>query len=292
MNRARLNLLLLVIVLALGAGAWIAYKQKNPPKAVLTPIAAEAVDSIVVEWPGNPTIKLEKKTGQWFLTEPVKARADRFEAVGATSLASTEVQGTVEGADINLKELGLEPPDHTVTLNGVKIEFGGSDALQSRRYLRVEGAIKLIDDPNSAALDKDYADLIAKDLFGPSDALAKIELPDLTLSKGDDGAWTAPAGTPNASPAALKTLADGWQSAQAMWNEPSPGEAMLGTAVRITLQDGRVIDYVIASIDPQFALYAPALKVRHQLSRALADTLLKLPAPASAEASPVAASSP
>ncbi|MES2682829.1 MAG: DUF4340 domain-containing protein [Pseudomonadota bacterium] len=282
MNRARLNLLLLVIVLALGVGARMAYQKKNKPKALLTPIAAEGVSKIVVEWPGSDTITLEKKDAEWWLTSPVQGRADRFEATGATSLASTEVQGTVEGEDINLKELGLDPPGHAVTLNDIKVEFGGSDPLQSRRYVRVGGAIKLIEDPATAALDKDYADLVAKDLFAPNDELIKIELPDLTLSKAEDGSWTAPVGTANATPSALKALAEGWKGARAMWNEASPGEAMLGTQVRITTKAGAVTDYVVASLDPQFALYSPTLKVRHQLSKALADELLKLPAPPAA----------
>ena len=287
MNRARLNLLMLVIVLTLGAGAWMAHQKKNKPKQPLTPIAAEGVSKIVVEWPGSPAITLEKKDAEWALTTPVSSRADRFEAIGATSLASTEVQDTVEGDDINLKELGLDPPGHVVTLNDVKLEFGGSDALQSRRYVRVGGAIKLIDDPATAALDKDYSDLVSKDLFAPRDELVKIELPGLTLTRGEDGMWTAPAGTPNATPAALQALADGWKNARAMWNEASPGEAMLGTVVRISLKDGRVSDYIVASLDPQFALYSPALKVRHQLSKALAEELLKLPEPKPAsEAAP------
>lgn len=269
-------------MLALGTGAWVAHQKKNKPKTLLTPIAAEGVSRIVVEWPGSETITLEKKDAEWRVATPVQWRADRFEAAGATSLASTEVQAVVEGEGINLKELGLDPPGHSVTLNGVKIEFGGSDALQSRRYVRVAGVVKLIDDPATAALDKDYSDLIDKSLFAASDELVKIELPDLTLSRAADGSWTAPEGTANATAAALKTLAEGWKNARAMWNEAAPGEAMLGTKVRITLKDGRVQDYVVASLDPQFALYSPTLKVRHQLSKALADELLKLPQPAAA----------
>lgn len=278
MNRARLNLLLAVIVLALGAGAWMAKLHRDKPKATLTGLAAEGVNRIVVEWPGSPAIKLEKQGRDWFLLEPVKARADGFEAVGATSLASTEVQSTIEGADVDLKELGLAPPDHTVTFNDVKIEFGGSEPLQSRRYVRVDGVIKLIEDPNSAALDKDYADLVSKQLFAAGDELVKIELPGLTLSKGADGGWAAPPGTANATPQTLKALASGWKSAQSMWNESATGSAPSGEGtVRITMQDGRVVDYIVAATDPQLALYSPTLKVRYQLSKALADELLKLP---------------
>lgn len=291
MDRTRLNLLLLVIVLALGAGAWMAYQKKNKPKATLTPIAVEGVAKIVIEWPESPVITLEKSGAEWLLTTPVKTRADRFEAVGATSLASTEVQETLDAEGLDLKELGLDPPQHTVTLNDVKVEFGATDPLQSRRYVRVGEKVMLIDDANSAALDKDYADLVSKNLFAPSDMLVKIELPSLTLAKGTDGTWTAPADTLNASPAALKTLADGWKEALAMWHEAAPEPAALaGGAVKITLADGRVVDYIVAATDPQLALYAPALQVRHQLSKALVDTLLQLPAAApTGEPAPAAA---
>lgn len=276
MNRNRLNLLLAVFVLALGAGAWMAKQHKDTSKQTLTSLAAEGVNKIVMEWPDSPTITLEKQGGDWRLSTPVKARADRFEAVGATSLASTEVQSTLDGEGVDLKELGFKPPDHVITLNNVRIEFGGSDALQSRRYVRVDGVIKLIDDPATAALDKDYADLISKDLFAATDELVKIELPTVTLSKGADGQWTAPA---NATPTAVKTLAEGWKNARALWCEPAGGAAPSGAPLRFTLKDGRVIDYVVAATEPQLALYAPALKVRCQLSKALVDELLALPAP-------------
>lgn len=290
MDRTRLNLLLLVVVLALGAGAWVAYEKKNQPKETLTPIAAEGVDRIVLDWPGSPRIALEKRNGNWFLTEPVKVRADRFEAVGATSLASTEVQESIDGTDVDLKELGLAPPSHTITLNDVVIEFGSTDPLQSRRYVRVGGAVKLIDEPATAALDKDYADLVSKALFAPGDELVKIELPALTLTKGENGEWAAPPGTANATAAALKALADGWKDAQAMWNEAAPeAAAPAGGKVRFTLADGRVEEYEIAAVDPQFSLYAPALKVRHQLSKALAETLLQLPAASATDPSAPAA---
>lgn len=279
MNRNRLNLWLAVIVLALGAGAWMAKQHKDKPKLTLTPLAAEGVNKIVMEWPGSPTITLEKQGGDWQLTTPVKARVDRFEAVGATSLASTEVQSTLDAEGVDLKELGFEPPSHVITLNEVRIEFGGTDALQSLRYVRVDGVIKLIDDPASAALDKDYADLVSKDLFAAEDELVKIELPSVTLNKGADGQWSAPASTANATPNALKTLAEGWKVARALWCEPVEGAAPSGAPLRFTLRDGRVIDYTVAATDPQLALYVPSLNVRCQLSKALVDELLALPAP-------------
>lgn len=289
MNRSALNAGLAALVLALGAGTWFAKQKMDAPKDTLTPLAAEGVNRILVEWPGSPAIELSRQGEDWFLQQPVKARADRFEAVGATSLASTAVQETVDGEGLDLKELGLDPPGHSVTLNDVKIEFGGMEPLQSRRYVRVGTQVQLIDDPATAALDKDYADLVSKDLFAASDELVKIELPGLTLSRDDKGQWTAPAGTANANPAALKALAEGWKSARAMWNELADGAEPAGDRVRITTRAGTVQDYIVAATDPQLALYSPALKLRHQLSKALADELLKLPAPQAAEPAPVAA---
>ena len=289
MNRSALNAGLAALVLALGAGAWFAKQKKGEPKDTLTPLAAEGVNRILVEWPGSPAIELSRQGEDWFLQQPVKARADRFEAVGATSLASTAVQETVDGEGLDLKELGLDPPGHSVTLNDVKIEFGGMEPLQSRRYVRAGTQVQLIDDPATAALDKDYADLVSKDLFAASDELVKIELPGLTLSRDDKGQWTAPVGTANANPAALKALAEGWKSARAMWNELAEGVEPAGDRVRITTRAGTVQDYIVAATDPQLALYSPALKLRHQLSKALADELLKLPAPKAAEPAPVAA---
>lgn len=282
MNRNTLNLVLAVLVAGLAGGAWYAQKQKNAPKPTLTALAAEGLSSASVAWPDAPEIKLVKAGGEWRLTAPVAARVDRFEALNFGNLATSEVKETLTPDDLDLKQIGLDPPERVITLNDQRIEFGNLDPIGSRRYVKLGEKVMLIDDPVSAAFDREYHDLVAKDLFLPGDEIVGLELPGLSLAKNAEGAWTATPATPEATPEAINTLVGNWKAATAMWNE-SAGEPVQGERLRVLLKGGEAREFTVAATDPQFSLYSPTLKLRFQLSRALADELLKLPAPKPAE---------
>ena len=203
MNRNTLNLGLAVLVAALAGGAWYAQKQSAAAKPALTAIAAEGLSSASVQWPDAPEIKLVKQGGQWQLSAPVSARADRFEVLNFSNLATAEVKETLSPEGLDLKQLGLDPPERVLTLNDQRIEFGATDPIESRRYVKLGDKVMLIDDPVSAAFDRDYQDLVAKELFAADEELVGIALPGLSLSKGEDGSWKA---EPASAAAPLSTV--------------------------------------------------------------------------------------
>ena len=291
MARNRLNLLLLLVAAGLAVAVWLGREQKEPGPP-LTTLAPEAVTRIAVEHPDAPAIRLEKRGGHWYLTEPVQGEADEIEINALIGLADKETKDKVEGGAA--AELGLEPAAYSVTLNDTVIEFGGVEPLQYRRYVRVAGAVSLVDDPPSAALDKDYADLVAKALLPPDAQIERLDLPKLTLARGEDGHWGVQPADPKATADAMQKLADGWNSARAMWNERAEGK-IKGQRVRVTLKGGATREFVVVATEPQLKLHRPDLGVTHVLSKALAEDLLKLsqppqeepvaeaPAPAAAE---------
>ena len=275
MKRSRLNLGLFAAVLVLGAVVFVA-SRKEPAGPPLTPFAAEAVTRITLEWPNAPAIKLEKQNGRWQLVAPVIAEADEFEVNAILGLAGRETQRKLDGGA--LKELELAPPRYTVRLNDTAIEFGGVEPLEYQRYVKTAEGVWLIEDPPGAAMDKDYADLVSKNLFPSGSEIERIEIPGLTLAK-TGGKWALTPPDPKATADAMQKLADGWQNARAMWNEMAPAKAA-GNVVKVTLKGGVTREFVIAAREPQLKVQRPDLGVTLVLSKALADELLKLPQPA------------
>lgn len=275
MNRNRLNLVLLAAAAALGVAVFFSQEkeEKGPPLTTMTP---DAITRIAIEHPGSAAIRLEKKDGQWRLTEPVSALVDEFEINALVGLADRETQEKLEG--VTLAELGLEPPQYTVTLNDNAIAFGTVEPLQYRRYVKSGDAVHLIEDPPSAALDKDYADLVAKNLFAGNAEIERIELPKLTLSKDGGGQWLLKPADPKASADTMQKLADGWKNARSMWNEQARTAKPKGDQVRITLKSGETAQFVVVEREPQFKLYSATAGVNYVLSKALTEELLKLPA--------------
>jgi hypothetical protein len=284
MNRLRLNLVLLALAVGLAVAVWFAQK-KEPAGPPLTALAPDAVTRIAIEHPGAPAIRLEKQDGAWMFTAPIKARVDEFEIASLVGLADQKTQEKLEGA--KLAELELDPPKYAITLNDTKIEFGGVEPLQYRRYVKVGDAAWLIEDPPSAALDKDHADLVAKNLLPPDAQIERIELKQLTLAKDADGKWAVQPADPKATADGMQKLADAWKGARAMWNERAGAEPPRGERAKITLKGGAVHEFVVAGAEPQLKLYSAAAGINYVLSKALAEDLLKLPEPAKEEPKPV-----
>src|SRR5882757_9002779 len=180
MQRARLNLVLGVVLAGLGMAVFFSQK-KEETKPPLTSLTADSIQRVSIEHPDAAAIKLEKNNGSWMLTEPVQAEADKFEVNGALSLATLEQKKTVDPAAVKLADLGLDPPQYVVTLNDTKLLMGGTEPLAFQRYIKVGNTIALTDDPPSAALDKDYSDLVSKSVLPENSEIQKIELPSLTL---------------------------------------------------------------------------------------------------------------
>ena len=274
-RRARLNLGLLAVALGLGVAVFLGNREE-PAGPPLTPYKPEAVERIAIEHPGAPAIRLEKKDGHWQLVEPVRAEADEFEVNALIGLADRETKLKVEGGAA--KELGLEPANFTLTLNDRAIAFGGVEPLEYRRYVRLPEGTFLIEDPPGAALDKEYADLVSKDVLPKGAAIERLELPVLTLAKGESG-WTMTPADPKATTDQMQKLVDGWAGARSMWNEMARDAKVDGERVKVTLQGGATRELVIAAREPQFKLHRPDLGATLVLSKALADELLKLPPP-------------
>ena len=276
-NRALLNLALLVVVAGLGATVWLSQEKEEtgPP---LTPLRQDAISRIALEHPDAPTIRLEKRDGAWHLSEPVQAPTDKFEVGGILSLAETEVQKTLE-PDADLKQLELDPPVYRVTLDDTRIDIGGTEPIQYRRYVKTGDRVVLVNDPPSAALDADFSDLISKSVVPEGRQLQRIELPgELLLEKDADGQWHSPQ-QGEAGAAQLAQLATAWQDAKAMWNAADPPEGSRGDTVTLELDDGSRIELVVQAREPQLVLARKDYRVRYTLSKALVEELFQIPEP-------------
>lgn len=284
MKRSQLNAGLLII--SLGLATTVFFSQKKEEKgAPLTTLTAETVNKIVLDHPGSPAVKLEKKNGQWKITEPVQSDADALEVNGILALATMETKSTLELAQVKLPELGLEPPQYRVTLNDQVLEFGGSEPLKFSRYIKTGGKIALTDDPPSAALDADYSDLVVKELLPANAKITQIQLPGFAITADSNKGWTLTPDDPKAKAEQKQKLVDGWKNARAMWNAAEPAEDSKGDSVIVTLKD-REVKFIVAERDPQLVLVRPDLKIRYTLSKALEEELLKLPEEKKAEAEP------
>ncbi len=283
----KLNLVLVAAVVGLGAAVFFTQKKEPPKNPPLTALKMDAINHMVLSHPKSPDIVLDKKDGKWMLSAPVQTTADPFELNSLLSVAIAGSKSSLDPKDVKLADLGLDPPGFSLTLNDVKVEFGGVEPLNYHRYVMTGGKIGQIDDPPASALDADYSDLVAKTLLPEGARIASVTVPGLKVSRSADGKWQAEPADPKAGTDELQKFIDAWAGARSLWNAAMPSdtkpEANPQTAV-VTLQDGQSYSFAIAARDPQLALDRADLKVRYSLAKSDVDRLLKLPEPPPAPA--------
>ena len=284
MNRTILNGGLLLIAIGLGVAVWTSgNKDDDKSSGPLTSLAPAAVDKISIEHPGAPAIKLEKRDGEWKLVAPVQADTDSFEVSALVGLADTKRQSELTDNALDYKSLGLDPPAFRITLNDQTLDFGGDEPIRYRRYVRVNGdKVALIDNPASAALDKDYSDLMSKSIVPLGAQITKLALPGLTIEKNAAGEWASPE-HPQAKPIDLQTVVDAWNGAKAMWNGAELAQGSQGDAAAVTLADGRTLNFIVTARTPQFVLSRPDLNVRYTIDKNEVSKMLELPKPGEAK---------
>ncbi|MGH8539429.1 MAG: DUF4340 domain-containing protein [Stenotrophobium sp.] len=284
MNRNALNLGLVVVAAGLGAAVFFSRKKPEnlPP---LTPYTKATLNSVVIDHPGAPEIKLEKKSGVWKLLTPVLADTDSFEMNAFPDLATLKVKSSYTPAQVNLKDLGLDPPAYSVTLNGQKIEFGGVAPINYHRYVLTNGKVDLIPDPPAEALDSNYSDLVSKLLIPPGEKIESIALPGQTIARSaDDKSWVLTPDRPEIGSDARQKLVDAWAGAAAMWNAAEPKEGSKGDVITVSFKNHTPVRFVVVSRRPELVIARPDLGVRYTLSEQMVDTMLQLQAPVPAAA--------
>ena len=146
MTRATRNLLILslVTVVLVAAVLWVGRRDylRDPP--ALTAIDPAQVAHIGLDIPPIAPQAFEKRNGGWWRVQPSAARADDARVERLAKLAATPVTRWLSLADVAPSHLGLEHPSATLTLDGVRLEYGGLTALDELRYVRVGDKVALV----------------------------------------------------------------------------------------------------------------------------------------------------
>jgi len=150
------SLLVLVVVLA-GLGAYIYFVESKKPQGEETTLGpkvftvkADAIDGMTVKSASGDKTTLKKVGGAWQITGPVSVPADEAEVSGiVTSLASVDIERTVDESPGDLKQYGLADPrvDITFTAAGTvrpqQLLIGDKTATSGDLYARLPNQNKV-----------------------------------------------------------------------------------------------------------------------------------------------------
>jgi len=274
-NRLWLNLGLVVVVAGLTAVMLLDTGDEDKAKPPITQLSADEISTVELRFPEDDTIRLEKSDSGWRLTAPIEGRAEDSEVKTLLGIVEKEPARTYLVAEMDLGEVGLAPPKQTLVFDDTEIALGDTDPVERKRYARVGDTVYLIDSPTQMAVDADYSDLVARRLVPQDVQMARIQLPDFTLTRQETGGWAVtPDSADRGADAAQKTV-NAWERARAMWMKPAGEKAAQG-AVVIETEDGTSHRFEIVARKPQLILRSPALGVKYHVSASQAAPMLDM----------------
>jgi len=220
------NLLLLVLIISL---YWLNTADKDKPAVnemqPLTTLNSNDVHNITISRPNTTDIALEKPALGWQIIKPIKAVANTIRVELLLSFLNTPSYGQIAVSTTNdLAQFELDPATLVLTLDNLKVQFGGVEPISQHRYVLINNEIHLITDRITPLLYANATSFIENKLIANENIITKLVLPqlnsDYSLSaesitiENNNGHWQSNKTTLTTD--RLTALVENWQHAYAL----------------------------------------------------------------------------
>jgi hypothetical protein len=284
-RRNLLNVVLLATVLLLGAIVYFAPGGKDQPPATLTALDRAEISRIDVRREAADPISLRRRSGHWYITEPLAVPAADVAVRRLLSVLSQPVTGPLDPATAADEEkFGLASPRAIVEFDKTPIAFGDTNPLGNRRYVRTNDGLFLIPDAHLFTLERGVYGLIDTRLLPPGASIAALHINGLTAKRDPAGKWTVMPPRTDVSTEQIASLEQHWEQASALRVAAADGDSQVpARSVTLELQDGQVLRFDISAEQPELILTRPELGIAYHLPASQAEQLLELTEPTNPE---------
>ncbi len=143
-KRDLLNIGLLGLTIALLLLTIIEPGHEKPATVpTLLEFAPEAVTTIAIERQDLATLAFARQDNDWMMTSPETMPANGPLLDELRKIAKDKCPLSYPVSELELDKVDLQPPLAHLTLNDHVLAFGGTDALDRRRYVRHEDTVHL-----------------------------------------------------------------------------------------------------------------------------------------------------
>lgn len=241
------------------------------PARLAAGLQRDTINRIEVRRQALADFIFEKEGAAWFMRAPLALRANPARVSTLLSLPETESHAELDPANHPLERFGLGQPAIIMKLNEHEFRFGGTDAIDGRRYILFKDRIHLTDDFLYRQLTTNAAFFAELKLLPEAFTIARIRLPDNELYKAD-GQWQLK--TPrDISPARLQRGVSAWRDAVAI----SAGAFQPTAAperIRVIADNGQTLEFIIVATEPYLILGREALGIQFHMGSDEAQRLL------------------
>ena len=265
-SRWLINLLLLVVVAGVGLALHFAPKPKEAGAAAIpvSTIDPGTISSISIEFPAKKAIALERRDGNWFMTQPYAVRADAGTAEKILSIVAATTVDKFDAADP--AQYGLDHPGLVLKLNAEEFKFGTFHPVSGMQYVGYKNNVYLVSSSYSEAAATQVTEMINKNLLDQNEEIAGFDFSHLEQWEDhglkldrDKDAWkvTRPDAKPNQKELNA-WFADSWGILIAMSVEPyTPDRKAKYPSFDIKLKNGKTLHFDKQGESPELKLARP-----------------------------------
>lgn len=278
--RLLVNLGLLALITVLATIAILKPGKKEVESTPLLALDLRGLHRVTLK--NKETLVFEKKEGLWNLTAPFAAPVNQVRVGQLLDITKAVSEANYPVKPDDLAQFGLDAPQAVLGLDDITLQFGSTDPIKMRRYVRIGETLHLVEDNFFHHLTASATDYVDKRLTPEKAKIREIQLPDLKASRDEQGKWTV---EPNVKAGIdLAELASVWATARAIevkrWNPVAEGET-----IRIGFTEGPALEFVVINKSPELVLGRKDLGLQYTLTAETSRELLNLPKPKS-EAEP------
>ena len=281
-----IGVLTLVVFLMLDTG-----ENNEPAKPKLTQLNSDNLSYIEITRPDLRNVVLEKINNRWHLTQPFSMPASKFRIEALVKLLSADVQSSHTLDPLRLKDYALDKPKGTITFNHkVKLEFGNTDPIKNRRYIKQGNTLNLVADTFYYLTRSLATEFVDEQLLPQDKTITAISLPDLRISLKDNK-WTIAPEPENFVSDTVAEFVNEWQNSQAMDIKEYVADSKqpLKNDITITLDKNGLtekISYAIINSKDEFILVRQDHGLQYIFPASQKQNLLALPAAIEADDKP------
>jgi hypothetical protein len=283
------NLLLLIGVAGLAAYALWGRKGEDAPGHAIAAVKAVEIKRVVIEPRDGKGMILEKQGEDWFLAQPVQARADHSQVDRLLDLLSAKSREKLPATD--LQRFELDTPELKVSFDGHTVAFGTTNPLSQDQYVLSGEGVYLLSAYYRSLVPQGPERVLAHALFRRDEKPVAFVLKGFRVEQRD-AKWVLSPAPAQDQPSAddFNRWVDDWRYASSLLTQPAGGKAPVET-IEVRLADGRLLALGVRQREPELVLVRTDEKLSFHFSGEMARRLLSPPAATPAPAGDAGAAS-
>ena len=237
-----------------------------PPVNSISSLKPQNIHTVIIETPNDKQQVVLRKTGNlWLFEKPVQWPANDTTVERLISIVQSESDSRLPADEIELATLGLDSPQVSLILNDTRIEFGTTNNIGQRRYVKIAATVYLLPDLHLHFITQGLIGLVDRRLLPRSVSLKSLKLADLILSKSSDDTWQGEA-VGETEKERINMLGNNWQTLNAGRVKKYDNTKLPEQIIIARLEDGSEIDFFVMAIKPEIVIARPDLDLQYHFS--------------------------